>query len=66
MVFSMSQIQYIQAARAGRAGSATALKDAQEQVALDASSAYIEMDTVDRELMAAHEQEAGCGAAGRD
>ena len=34
-----------------------ALKDAREQVALDASSAYIELDTVNSELEAAREQE---------
>jgi outer membrane protein TolC len=33
------------------------LEDAKEQVALDASSAYIEMDTVERELDAVREQE---------
>ena len=33
------------------------LKDAREQVALDASTAYIELDTVDRELEAARQQE---------
>lgn len=57
MVFSMSQFQYIRAARAGLQAAQLSLKDAQEQVALDASTAYIEMDTVDRELMATHEQE---------
>ena len=39
-----------------------ALKDAQEQVALDASAAYIELDTVNRELEAAHEQEQDAAA----
>ena len=57
LVFSMPQIQYIRAARAGLEAAQLSLKDAKEQVALDASSDYIEMDTVDRELMAAHEQE---------
>ena len=57
MVFSMPQIQYIQAARAGLQAAQLALKDAREQVALDASSAYIEMDTVNRELEAARQQE---------
>ena len=33
------------------------LKDAQEQAALDASSAYIELDAVSHELQAAREQE---------
>ena len=57
MVFSMPQFRYIQAARAGVQAAQLALKDAQEQVALDASTAYIEMDTVNRELEAAREQE---------
>ena len=33
------------------------LKDAREQVALDASTAYIELDTVNQELDDAHQQE---------
>jgi outer membrane protein TolC len=57
MVFSMTQFQYIRAARLGFEAAQLSLKDAQEQVALDASTAYIEMDTVDHELMATHEQE---------
>ncbi len=61
MVFSMPQLQYIRAARAGLQSAQLALKDAQEQAALDASSAYIELDTVDRELEAAHQQEEDTG-----
>jgi outer membrane protein TolC len=57
MVFSMPQIRYIQAARAGLQAAQLALKDANEQVALDSSAAYIEMDTVNSELEAVHEQE---------
>ena len=57
LVFSMPQIKYIQAARAGLQSAQLALKDAKEQVALDASTAYIEMDTVDNELEAVREQE---------
>jgi outer membrane protein TolC len=57
MVFSLPQIRYIQAARAGLQSAQLALKDAKEQVALDASAAYIEMDTVNSELDAAREQE---------
>jgi outer membrane protein TolC len=57
MVFSMPQIRYIQAARAGLQSAQLALKDAKEQVALDASTAYIEMDTVDSELEAVRVQE---------
>jgi outer membrane protein TolC len=57
MVFSLPQIKYIQAARAGLQAAQLALKDAKEQVALDASTAYIEMDTVESELEAVKEQE---------
>jgi len=57
MAFSMSQIRYIQAAKAGLKATQVNLKDAQEQAALDASSAYIELDTVNQELAAAHQQE---------
>jgi outer membrane protein TolC len=61
MVFSLPQIKYIQAARAGLTSAQLALKDAKEQVALDASTAYIEMDTVDSELEAVHDQEQDAG-----
>src|SRR6202046_5613436 len=57
LVFSMPQIKYIQAARAGLHSAQLALKDAKEQVALDASTAYIEMDAVNSELEAVREQE---------
>ena len=57
LVFSSSQRQYTRAARAGLQAANLALKDAREQVALDVSSAYIEMDTVDTELTAARQQE---------
>ena len=39
------------------------LKDAREQVALDASTAYIELDTVNQELADAQQQEQFCGPA---
>lgn len=57
LVFSMPQIQYIHAARSGVLSAQLALKDAQEQAALDASTDYIELDTVTRELEAARQQE---------
>ncbi len=57
VVFSLPQKRYIDASRAGLEAAAFRLKDAREQVALDASTAYIELDTVDRELGAAHQQE---------
>jgi outer membrane protein TolC len=58
LVFSFSQRRYIQAARAGFEAASLNLKDAREQVALDASTDYIELDTVNHELEAAREQEA--------
>jgi outer membrane protein TolC len=58
LVLSFSQRQYTKAARAGLEAAHLSLKDAQEQVALEASDAYIELDTVDRELAAANQQEA--------
>ena len=57
LVLSFSQRQYTRAARAGVEAANLSLKDAKEQVALDASTAYIEMDTVNRELDAIHQQE---------
>ncbi len=57
LVFSLPQLQYIHAARAGLQSARLALNDAREQAALDASTTYIELDTVDRELKAAREQE---------
>lgn len=57
LVFSISQKHYIDAARFGLQAANANLHDAQEQVALDASLAYIELDTVGRELDAARQQE---------
>ena len=57
LVFSYSQRQYINAARAGIDAANLRLKDAREEVALDASNTYIELDTVNQELQAARQQE---------
>jgi len=57
LVFSIPQKHYIDAARLGLQGATNNLKDAREQAALDASTAYIELDTVNRELETAHQQE---------
>lgn len=57
LVFSIPQKRYIDAAHYGLRAAAASLKDALEQAALDASSDYIELDTVNRELDAAHEEE---------
>jgi outer membrane protein TolC len=57
LVFNLPQFQYIKAAKAGLAAATLNLKNAREQVALDASTTYIELDTVNRELETAREQE---------
>ena len=57
MAFSMPMIRDAQAARLGLKAAELSLKDAREQVSLDASTNYIELDTVDRELAAARQQE---------
>ena len=57
MVFSLPQIRYVQAARSGLKAARLSLKDAQEQVALDASTDYLELDMVTEEMQAAREQE---------
>ncbi len=56
LAFSFSQRQYKAAAISGMGAATLNLKDAREQVALDASTAYIELDTVQRELEAAQQQ----------
>jgi outer membrane protein TolC len=61
LVFSVPQGQYIKGARAGLRAAALSLKDAREQVTLDASTAYIELDTVERELDAMRQQESEAG-----
>jgi outer membrane protein TolC len=57
LVFSYAQRQYTRAARSGAQAAGLGLKEAREQVALDVSTSYIELDTVARELEAAHQQE---------
>jgi outer membrane protein TolC len=57
LVFSMPQKQYIMSARDGVRAATLSLKSAREQVALEASTAYIELDTVNHELEVAHQQE---------
>ena len=57
LVFSIPQKYYIQAARAGMNAAIARQKDAREQVAFDASAAYVELDTVTRELQIAEQQE---------
>lgn len=57
LVFSIPQKHYIDSARSGLQAAASRLKDAREQVALEAATAYIELDAVNRELQASHQQE---------
>jgi outer membrane protein TolC len=57
LVFSIPQKHYIDSARSGWRAASSRLKDAREQVALDASTAYVELDAVNRELEAARQQE---------
>ena len=61
LVFSLPQVRYIQAAKLGLKAAKLNLNDAKEQVALDASTAYIELDTVNQERAAAQEQEKYAG-----
>lgn len=61
IVFSMPQFRYIQAGRQGVKAAQLNLKDAREQVALDAATAYIELDTLNDELDASREQEQDAG-----
>jgi outer membrane protein TolC len=58
MVYNTPQKFYISAASAGVQAAILRLKDTREQVALDASTAYIELDTIEQELNAARQQEA--------
>jgi outer membrane protein TolC len=57
MVFSLPQIQAIRAAHTGLLAAQFMLKDAREQVALDASTTYLELDTVSGEIEAAKQQQ---------
>jgi outer membrane protein TolC len=61
LVFSFPQRQYVAAARSGLKAAILNLNDAREQVALDASTTYIELDTVDTELESARQQETFAG-----
>ena len=57
LIFGIPQKRYIEAARLGVDAAAVNLRDAEQQVALDASTAYIELDTVNQELAAAQQQQ---------
>ena len=57
LVFSIPQKHFIDSARSGLNAAIVRLKDAREQAALEASSAYIELDTVNKELAVAKQQQ---------
>jgi len=57
LVFSIPQKHYIDAARSGFLSASSRLKDAREQAALDASTTYVALDSVNRELAAADQQQ---------
>jgi len=57
LVYGVPQRNYIRAANSGVLAAVFAQKDAREQVVLDTSLAYVELDTVTMELAAARQQE---------
>jgi outer membrane protein TolC len=57
LVFGIPQKRYIHAARLGLDAATVNLRDAEQQVALDSSTAYIELDIVNQELAAAQQQQ---------
>ena len=57
LVYSIPQKRYIDAANLGVQAAKARWKDAREQVSLDASTAYIELDTVNEQLADAQQQE---------
>lgn len=61
LIFGIPQKRYIQAARLGVQAATASLHEAREQVALDASTAYIELDTVNQEIAAAKQQQGYAG-----
>jgi outer membrane protein TolC len=62
LIFGIPQKRYIHAARLGLEAATASLKDTEQQVALDASTDYIELDTVNQELAAAKQQQDYAGA----
>jgi outer membrane protein TolC len=61
LIFGIPQKRFIDSSRFGLQAASSRLVDTREQVALEASTAYIELDTVDRELVAARQQETFAG-----
>jgi len=56
-IFSMPQKQYIGAARFGLKAAQLSLRDAREESALESATAYLELETVGRELEAIQQQQ---------
>jgi len=61
LIFGIPQKHYINAAHYGLRAATESLHNAQEQVALDASLAYIELDTVNQEIDAAQQEQNDAG-----
>jgi outer membrane protein TolC len=57
LIFSFPQKHYIDSARSGLNAAIARLKDTREEAALEASSAYLELDSVNHELEAARQQQ---------
>jgi outer membrane protein TolC len=57
LIFGIPQKRYIHAARLGLEASTANLRAMQDQIALDASTDYIELDTVNQEIAAARQQQ---------
>ena len=57
LVYSIPQKHFIDSARTSLNAATVRLKDAQEQAALEASTAYIELDTVNQQLVIARQQQ---------
>jgi outer membrane protein TolC len=61
LIFGVPQKRYIEAARLGVDAATINLRDTEQQVALEASTAYIELDTVNQEIAAAQQQQGYAG-----
>ncbi len=61
LIFGIPQKRYIHAARLGVEAAEANLNGAEQQVALNASTDYIELDTVNEELIAAAQQQGYAG-----
>ena len=57
LIWGIPQKRYIHAARLGLEAATASLRDTEQQVVLDASTDYIELDTVNQEIAAARQQQ---------